>query len=30
MYLIIRDGVIKLKLTMLTQIEEGRTDDDGI
>lgn len=25
---IIKDGVIKLKLMMLTQIERGRTNDD--
>lgn len=29
MYSIIRDGVIKLKLMMLTLIEEEKTNDDG-
>lgn len=29
MYSIIKDGVIKLKLMMLTQIEERKANDDG-
>lgn len=29
MYSMTKDGVIKLKLMMLTQIEEGKTNDDG-
>lgn len=29
MYSIIKDGVIKLKLMMLTQIKERKANDDG-